>query len=66
MGYFNWVDAKIRKYDWTDIGLIKLSVACFVLMIAKVWQPLLSLDWSWYGIICVLSAIKPVSKLFQK
>lgn len=66
MGYFNWVDAKIRKYDWTDIGLIKLSVACFVLMIAKVWQPLLSLDWSWYGIICVLSAIKPVSKLIQK
>jgi hypothetical protein len=66
MGYFNWVDAKIRKYDWTDIGLIKLSVAGFVLMIAKVWTPLLSLDWSWYGIICVLAAIKPVSKLIQK
>jgi hypothetical protein len=66
MDYFDWIDAKIEKYNWTDIGLIKLSVACFVLMIAKVWKPLLSLDWSWYGIICVLAAIKPVSKLFHE
>jgi hypothetical protein len=66
MDYFDWIDAKIKKYNWTDIGLIKLSVAGFVLMIAKVWKLLLSLDWSWYGIICVLAAIKPVSKLFQE
>jgi hypothetical protein len=66
VGYFDWIDAKIKKYNWTDIGLIKLSVAGFVLMIARVWKPLLSLDWSWYGIICVLAATKPVSKLLQK
>lgn len=66
MGYFDWVDTKIKRFNWTDIRLIKLSVAGFVLMVAKVWKPLLSLDWSWYGIICVLAAIKPVSKLIQK
>lgn len=66
MGYFTWVDSKIKKYNWIDIGFIKLSVAGFILMLAKVWEPLLSLDWYWYGFISVLAAIKPVSILFQK
>ncbi len=66
MGYFTWVDEKIKRYTWKDIGCIKLGVAGFVLMVAKVWEPLLSIDWYWYGVISVFAAIKPVSSLFQK
>jgi hypothetical protein len=65
MGYLNWVDVKIRKYDWTDIGFTKLNVAGFVLMVAKVGKPLLSLDWSWYVITCVLAAISALPRTGQ-
>lgn len=66
MSFKNWTDSKIKKFSWEDIQLIKLSVAGFVLMIAKLWTPLLSLDWYWYALIFVLAAIKPMSKAICK
>ncbi|GAI14203.1 unnamed protein product [marine sediment metagenome] len=59
-------DAKIKKLNRVDIGFIKLSVAGCILMIAKLWEPLLSLDWYWYAIIFVLAAIKPAYKVLGK
>jgi len=59
-------DSKIKKLNWLDIQFIKLSVAGAILMIAKLWEPLLSLDWYWYAIIFVLAAIKPVYKVLGK
>ena len=59
-------DSKIKKLNWLDIQFIKLSVAGCILMIAKLWGPLLSLDWYWYAIIFVLAAIKPVYKVLGK
>ena len=60
MDFFNWVNKKIAKLTWIDMGLTKLSVAAFMLMIAKLWPPLLGLDWYWYGIIWILLAIIPL------
>jgi hypothetical protein len=60
----NW-NKKVKKMDWLDIGMIKLSVAGFILMVAKLWTPLLSLDWYWYAIIFVLAMIRPVYKFFK-
>jgi len=65
MGFKNWVDLKIKKYDLIDIKLIQLSSAALVLMIAKIWKPLLSLDWYWYGVIFVLTMIKPIYKMLK-
>ncbi len=59
-------DSKIKKLNWLDIQFIKLSVAGCILMIAKLWEPLLSLDWYWYAIIFVLAAIKPAYKVLGK
>jgi len=59
-------DSKIKKLNWIDIQFIKLSVAGCILMIAKLWEPLLSLDWYWYAIIFVLAAIKPAYKALGK
>ena len=56
----------IKKLDWSDIALIKISVAASILMVAKLWAPLLSLDWYWYGIIFVLTAIKPLYVAYIK
>ena len=49
MSFKNCVDSKIKKCDLIDLKLIQLSSAALVLMIAKLWKPLLSLDWYWYS-----------------
>ena len=57
---------KIKKLDWLDMGLIKIAGAAFILIIAKLWKPLLSLSWYWYGIIYLLLIIRPVHKAYFK
>ncbi len=66
MSFFTWADKEIKKYHWYDISLIKLSTAAFVLMIAKLWPPLLGLDWYWYLIIALVAALPPLSKMCNK
>ncbi|MDI6840615.1 MAG: hypothetical protein QMD71_07200 [bacterium] len=66
MSFRTWADSKIKRCNWIDVQFIKLSVVSCILMIAKLWKPLLSLDWYWYAIISVLSAIKPVHKALRK
>ena len=54
---------KISNYkaDYIEIGFIKTSTMAFALLIAKLWSPLLNLDWYWYLIIGIVAAYKPVS-----
>ncbi|MFH1779568.1 MAG: hypothetical protein ABH803_00285 [Candidatus Micrarchaeota archaeon] len=61
-----WMNAKVKKLHWCDFPLIKVSIAAFTLMLAKLWTPLLSLDWTWYAVIFVITAIKPAYKMFLK
>ena len=58
-------DEKIKKMNTIDVGLIKLAVAGFTLMLAKLWSPLLSLEWYWYGIIFLLAGITVMYKTLK-
>lgn len=66
MGYFEWANSKIKKMTWPDIACTKLSVAGFILAIAKLWPDLLALDWHWYALIAVVAAIRPLTTLFSR
>jgi hypothetical protein len=66
MNFFSWVNLKIKKMTCVDIGLTKLAVAGFILVIAKLIPGILCIDWYWFAIIAILAAIKPVSVLFKK
>ena len=66
MCFFKWTNEKIKNLTWVDMGLTKLAVAGFILMIAKLIPGILSIDWYWFLIIWVLAAIKPLLVLFQK
>lgn len=57
---------KVQKLNCSDYGLIKISIIAFVLMAAKLWSPLLSLEWYWYAIILVLALIKPMLRIHKK
>jgi len=65
MGFKDWMDLKTKKLDWMDIGLVKVSVFFFALMLAKFWAPLLSLEWYWYALVFVLAGIKPTYDVFK-
>ncbi len=47
------------------MGLVKLSVFAFALMIAKLWEPILSLEWYWYGIIFIAATIPPLIRIYN-
>ena len=66
MGLIQFWNKKIKTLDWADIGLIKIAVAAFFLMLAKLWTPLLSLEWYWYGIIFVITGARPIYNTYIK
>ena len=59
-------DQAVQKMRWYDISLVKISVAAFALMVAKLWPTLLSLKWWVYLIIFVVAAIKPLYSAYLK
>ncbi|MDO9539448.1 MAG: hypothetical protein Q7J09_05535 [Methanocalculus sp.] len=65
-GFTDWADARVNKLSWIDMGLVKLSVFAFALMVAKLWEPILSLEWYWYGMIFVLAAIPTTIRIFRQ
>ena len=66
MSLISWLNSSVNNFGWVDIKLVKWSTAGFILMVAKLWPPLLSLEWYWYLLIAVLAAIRPVYKAFGR
>jgi hypothetical protein len=56
----------VKKLDTFDIVLIKLSVAAAILLIAKYWTALISLEWYWYVIVFAIAIIRPIMQMFKK
>jgi hypothetical protein len=46
--------------------LIKTSTAAFILMIAKLWDGILALDWYWYLVIALVAVFPVMKKMFCK
>ena len=57
---------KITSYrtNWLDVGLIKIALFFAALFSAKLWKPILSLDWYWYLLVWIIAAIKPLATFF--
>lgn len=60
---FDRLRKAIKKMGLFDMSLVKLSAAAAALMVAKLYPPLLSLEWHHYLIIALLLAIKPMMLL---
>ncbi len=60
---------EVKRLDFLDMGLIKLSVVAFVLWILSVWssaREFLNLVNSWYFFIAFLIlALRPALKMFR-
>lgn len=66
MGIVEWYKEMFGKLQWYDVSLVKLSTFGFALMIAKLWAPILSLEWYWYLALALVAAAKPLMDVFGK
>ncbi len=66
MSFTDWMNSKVGKLDWLDIGCVKLAVFAFALLIAKLWPGILNLSEYWYAIIFVLAVIRPLYRAYFK
>lgn len=66
MNLLKWTEEKMKKLKWYDMGLVKLCCFAGALMVAKLWAPILSLEWYWYGLIFLLSYIPIFYKILIK
>ena len=60
-----WSENALKKFDWIDMGLVKLSVFAFTLFLVKLWPPLHSLEWYWYAVLFLLAMIRPLRKMLK-
>lgn len=66
MNIFKWSESNIQKMDWIDVGALKVTVAAIILLIAKLWSPLLALEWYWYLIIALIALTRLFYTIFKK
>ncbi len=54
----------LARMDIVDVKLACLGKAALILMIAKLWPPLLSLEWYWYLVMSAVLYAKPLKQMF--
>ncbi|MBR18244.1 MAG: hypothetical protein CMA87_04750 [Euryarchaeota archaeon] len=54
------------KFSAVDMRLASTTGFFGSLLIAKLWDPILSLEWHWYGILSVIACIKPFHAFFKQ
>ncbi len=65
MNIFAWMESRTRHFRWYDFALLKLAVAAFALMLAKLCPPLISFEWHVYLIIALIAAAPLYYKMFK-
>lgn len=66
MSIFKWGNKKIQKLNVLSMGVLKICLISFSLMIAVLIPEILLLDWYWYGIIFLVSYIYILVAIFKK
>ena len=66
----NWLNKRVKIMDAWDVGLVKLSVAAFVLFVITIWSAAMSWVHSvntWYFLIAmIVLALRPWYRVYFK
>ncbi|MGE0267402.1 MAG: hypothetical protein AB7S78_02950 [Candidatus Omnitrophota bacterium] len=62
--FTEWANQKIRKMNWVDIGLLKICVFSFTLMIVQFVPVLFDVPWYWYGLVFTVTYFYLVFTVF--
>jgi hypothetical protein len=63
---FDKINERIRKLTWDVLAVDKIAVMAFALLIAKVWPPILGLEWYWYLVILVAAKAYVIPRFLGK
>ncbi len=66
MSFNDWMNNKVKKLDWLDVGLVKLSVFFFTLMLVAIWPEIAKLHWYWFLVLFILAALRPLIRAYSK
>ena len=55
MNLMTRLNARVARMQWTDIALLKICVAAFTLMIAKLWPVVLTPHWAIFVFLFLLA-----------
>ena len=64
MTFINWLNTRMARLGVLDIACLKICVFAFALLLAKLWPPLLALDWTLYAGVFGLTYSLLMAKLF--
>ena len=51
----NWLDKRVARMNWMDVGLLKICVIAFALMLAKLWPVILTPHWVFFAFLFLLA-----------
>jgi hypothetical protein len=63
---FDSLNARIRKLTWDVLAVDKIAVMALALLIAKLWPPILNLEWYWYAVILVAAKAYVIPRFLSK
>ena len=66
MSFKSFLDSKVNKLDWLDIGLIKWSCVAFGVLLVILIPGLASINTWWVVAIAILLAIRPGYRAYFK
>ena len=66
MSFRSFFDAKVKKMDWLDIGLLKWSCIAFGIMMAMLIPAITEISIWWFVGIFVILAIRPFYRVYFK
>jgi uncharacterized membrane protein YdbT with pleckstrin-like domain len=66
MSFRTWADSKVKKLNWADVALVKLSCIAFGIMLAALIPSLIEINIWWIVAVVILLAIKPTYKAYRK
>ena len=66
MGLWKNMDEKTKKMTVMDIGLIKMSVFFFTIIIVKLFPQLLNINYTILIVFVLVCGIKPLYKFWMK
>lgn len=65
MNLLSWINQKIQKLDWLDLGLTKISCFAFGILLVF-WIPeILKINVWWVIAVWLVVAIRPIYRFFK-
>ncbi len=66
MNFKSFLDSKVQKMDWLDVGLVKWSCIAFGIMIATLIPAITEISVWWFVAVFIIFAIRPFYRAYLK